>query len=753
MELADSFRNFQPELRDMLRDAAAREEQDAMALGELEAQRTSAAQRMGEIETVIKQAVDEGKVSKVRLPAFERGFRARAGQDLALSLYQEKLLARTEEATRTQGRVPAQQIADEVYSEVIKTIPEGDFFARVAFDKTAQGISAGFRQRVAEQYAANFQSEAESYQADQGADIAYRLSNAPEDAKPVLRDELTAHLNQLRAEMPKDKANAFFLQRSLAPAVNSLITKKKFDEAAALLAEVETLDVTGSGGILGSTAAGRQVIATLSDRLEAERMQDRNSDLTTYRASVEAAKTRGQSDALNAVLELKKAGQWSLDPQDIERTIAEYSKGASGSEAGLTVNAFADALRTEMKQEINARYEPFAIAPIREQAQTYNTAQLDAAEALLEQKRQSWQVSAQEYQETRDLIRSNRAAASLMVREVEVFRNDLYTGGGADALGGKQVKMGTLSDADQKLWEGLTPELREQHEIAMVRRYREALEARIQQEGNTEEVRSKIGIISREVAKEVRPQAVQVLRDLTTVKVAQTNEARITEQAKALAQAKRGLFAAPTVLNALAGKTKEPSAIFLTFEAAGKEVSSPKKTGTYSFVPGAGPDLAASIAAQKTKPMSEWDVVATPSYFYNTRETQALLGKPLVLDLKDLAKEYLAASKEAVASPATGNPGRASVALEFYGRAKSLLGFTPEEITAGQTKHGVPFAPGEVDPKRIPVFRSKEELEANWNKGDPTELFYKVGDALDPNDKLTPEAFYSAQLALLSTRR
>src|SRR5262245_40854509 len=83
MELAESFREVNPELRNMLRDASAREERDAMALGELEAQRLGASKRMGEIEGVIKQAVDEGKVSHVRLPAFERGFRMRIGKELA----------------------------------------------------------------------------------------------------------------------------------------------------------------------------------------------------------------------------------------------------------------------------------------------------------------------------------------------------------------------------------------------------------------------------------------------------------------------------------------------------------------------------------------------------------------------------------------------------------------------------------------------------------------------------------------------
>jgi hypothetical protein len=669
---------------------------------------------------------------------------------VALSVFQEKLLGRLEETTRTQGRVPPQQVVDEVYASVASTLPEGDFFARVAFDKTAQGIAAGFRQRASEQFTSNFQAEAESYQADQGADISHRLANAPADVKDGIRQELKGHLDQLRAEMPKDKANAFFLERSFVPAVNELITKRKFDEASALLAEVETLDVTGSGGILGSTAVGRQVLAKLGDRLEGERLQSWNFENTSRRAANEAAETQGRSDALNAVLALKKEGKWTLEPADVEAAIAEYSKGASGPESGLMVNAFSDALRTEMKQEINARYEPFAIAPIRQQAQSYNDAQLDAAEAALEQKRRTWQISAEEYQGTKDLITANKAAASLLARETELFRNDLYTGA-TDALGSRSVKMGTLTEADQRLWDGLTPELREQHEIEMVRRHREALEARIQSEGNTEEVRAKLSLIAREVAKDVRPQAVQVLRQLTGAKTAQANEAKVQEMLQAVTSAK-ARFPAPTKLNAVMGRSGEPSAIFVTREKVGKEISSPKTTGTYQYVPGPGPEFQKAVEAQAALPSSEWDIVATPSYFFRTAEAQAALGKPLVLDLRDLAADYLSATTDQSVR-GRGNPERAAVALDYYGKAKALVGFTPEEITAAKTKHGIAFSPADVDPKAISVFRSREELEKNWNKGDPSELFYKVGDALDPNDRFTPEAFYKAQLALLSSRR
>jgi hypothetical protein len=147
MELAQSFDGFNSELRNLLRDAAAREERDAMALGELEAQKQGAAKRMGEIESVIKKAVDEGQVSPVRSPAFQRSFRLRVGKDLAASVFQERLLARLPDTIRVEGRADPEAVIAETYKTVSDQIAPDDFYTRVAFNDVAQGVMAGFRQR------------------------------------------------------------------------------------------------------------------------------------------------------------------------------------------------------------------------------------------------------------------------------------------------------------------------------------------------------------------------------------------------------------------------------------------------------------------------------------------------------------------------------------------------------------------------------------------------------------------------------
>lgn len=257
MELADSFHGFDSELRGMLRDAAAREDRDAMALGELEAQKQNAAARMREIETALKTAVDAGQVSHVRLPAFERGFRSRVGRDLAQSVFQEKLTQRLPEAMRVEGRTDPEKIVADTYAEVSKGIHPDDFYARASFDDVAQGVIAGFRQRAAEGYTAEFKRAAETRIADEGSEIVFQLAAANAEDAPALRQSVKDHLDRIRTELPKSEVNAFFVNNVVAPAVAQLLTESKTDEARSLLQELEFVDVTGNGGMLAQTAAAR----------------------------------------------------------------------------------------------------------------------------------------------------------------------------------------------------------------------------------------------------------------------------------------------------------------------------------------------------------------------------------------------------------------------------------------------------------------------------------------------------------------
>ena len=83
LELGNAFKDFVPELRGLLLDAAAREDRDAIALGEIDAEKIAAEGRMGEIETELKARAEAGEVPHRSLPAYERGFRTRIGERVA----------------------------------------------------------------------------------------------------------------------------------------------------------------------------------------------------------------------------------------------------------------------------------------------------------------------------------------------------------------------------------------------------------------------------------------------------------------------------------------------------------------------------------------------------------------------------------------------------------------------------------------------------------------------------------------------
>jgi hypothetical protein len=147
------------------------------------------------------------------------------------------------------------------------------------------------------------------------------------------------------------------------------------------------------------------------------------------------------------------------------------------------------------------------------------------------------------------------------------------------------------------------------------------------------------------------------------------------------------------------------------------------------------------LVGQPRAPLSDVVSIANPAAFANWL-LPAWAGRVTPVDLKATAKEI-----EEAPDPAKAEDRRA-----LYGHAKCLAGFTPDEITKAVTRHGVSFDPSAVDPRYIAVFESRDQLEKAWNKGQPTDLFYQVGDAIDPQDKLTPAELYLAQLAVFSKK-
>lgn len=279
MDLANAFASVNPELRDGLRDAAAREDNDAMALGELEATKARAAGRMAELDTILKKKVDSGELPWARLPAAQRGASIRAGQEAAEIGLQTELLKTLPDAIKADPKDVEASVGD-IYTKFREQIRPDDFYAQVGFNKAAQNVIAGFRQRVAEGQSAEFERQAKQQLADDGTERLHQLASADADATPVIKDGVKQFLDQARRELPKSQVNAFFGENMLKPAVDRLVQEGKYSQARQLVEEVKSLDLTGKGGLFGKTEDGGKTILQLSTLIEE---RDRASTSEQYR--------------------------------------------------------------------------------------------------------------------------------------------------------------------------------------------------------------------------------------------------------------------------------------------------------------------------------------------------------------------------------------------------------------------------------------------------------------------------------------
>ena len=710
MELANAFRDVNPELRGMLRDAAAREERDAMALGELEAQRTNAAQRMGEIESTLKTAVDEGKVSHVRLPAFERGLRLRAGKDLAQSLFQERLLSRLKDATNPEGGVAPEEIIAQTYADVAKNIPEGDIYGRSAFDHVAQGVMAQFRQRAREGLEAEKLRIGEERIADEGSEIVLQLADATDEDTPLHRGAVLEHLNQIRTELPKSEANKFYVTRVIAPAVERLISEDKYQEARNLLAEMDNIDVTGKGGILSQTAVAKSAFANMRAQIERSAKMFEHTAGDREKERREAIMSEGEDAGIALLVQLRNDNEGRLDSSSRFQIINEYSK--ANADNPRKVAAFTHVVNREFDYEKKARPNARAVAELEAELNALGMDDIEINEGRLEALWRSEEIEATDYSRLKGIIAERKALyGTINQDDFKGFARDVFPSRSLGA-GIPPVRSANLGEATlNAFFERLPVDMQDRHEMQVSEFFKDALQKEVRGLGDKFNVPAEKFLALDRATVKAREFARTSLNGIMVESQRAKDQAKVIDQA--LAQRIPKLFRAPPISSGALDDTG----------------GSPRITK----------ELMETHFAELSKPLSERDVVSLP---FKARGWLQII--PGMVDHKMVSMSKLAATAQMEGG---GKP--VANAKDAYGYAKSLVGFTPEEIKTGKTQHGITFDPAQIDPAFIPVFRNKEELDKHWNKGDPSELFFQIGDRVDPTDTLTPEKFYLAQLALL----
>lgn len=715
MDLGEAFRAFNPELRDMLRDVAASQERDAMALGELEAVRTNAAQRMGDIETTLKKAADEGQISHVRLPSFERGFRMRTGKELG-ALYQEKLTARLDETTQVENRLDPEKVIAETYADVTKQIHSSDLYARLGFEEAAQGITAGFRQRSAEAYTSNYKKAAEGKMADEGSEIALQLAAAPHDQADAYRASVRANLDELRKELPVAKVNEFYTTRVVAPAVDKLVSNQKFTEARNLVDEMERVDVTGKGGLLGQTSVGKSVFSDLRAKIEREARYAEHEAFSTFRQKEEMTQHLGELDAASVLQKVRMDNSGRLPPDARFKFLDEYRKANANDP--LKVSAFEKTFQVEYENEDKWRSNSKLTAELEVSLQTLRKDDLEAGRARLDALFHSGEVAPSDYVRlTKHVEQLQALYGAIDEQDFKRLKLDLY----ADPTGIAGMRTVNFGDKNvtgeltsEKLWSKLPQELQATHEQRVMDYFSHALEDGIRAVGDPNKVPAEKAKVLDAATLKTREYAYGLLRELSGVNKQRENTRRVEEQAKAVRMSRlsRGFDVVPHLGNYTAPLSKKGI-----------------RFGPFAGQFGPAPEADEASIRIPASSFKEW-------------LSPGMNGRENLVNLPDLAKDIQDNPDEA----------KALKSKAMYGYVKSRLGFTPDEVKSGVTKHGVPFDPSAIDPRHISVFRSREELEKAYNSGQPTTQFFAVGDALDPKDKLTPEQFYLAQLALFSKR-
>jgi hypothetical protein len=717
MELADAFTGINGELRDLLRDSAAKADKDAQALGEIEAGRLAAEGRMGEIEAVLKEKVDSGELPSVRLPAAQRGASLRVGHEHAEVGLQTYLLSKKSEIVA--GAVSVDDVVKEGFDKFGAVIGPDAFYERLGFEKASQEVITQFRHRVTQEQTIEAKRFQDEKRANEGVELAFQLGTASDEIAPVAKSLVKMHLDALRMEMPKSEVNAFFSKNILAPAVARLIEGKNFDGAAQLLEEIKGLDLTGKGGLYGKTAEGSETLLQLQDLLARKQRVAGSADADRLRDAAYTASQTGHLAAAEDIVATQNANGGNLPLSERLRLQDEARKNLSP----LAYDTYAKVLNDAYENDERWRQDPQAGAKLLTGMDVLDPQQLDAKEAELELAFANKSIPASIYVEGKKTAARNRAlAGSITDTDVEGFQKLVFEVKDPITRG---VTIGFSEEPLLAVWDRMDENQRTALRVSsadyFVENFRQ--QVRLLSGGVPENVPGikaqafdKASTLAREFTKSALTKTAS-----ERVKVEAAAREKAQAQAIRLAKAKDALTGSPFKLQT------DATTNAIDFRGAKTALS---EKGNFS-------EEALKLRAKDMPlPKAEKDFV---SVAFRSKGFYFLFPS-----LSDYRLVYMPAlAEEAIAKPQ-------SESAQIYAVAKSTAGFTPEEIKAGKTKHGVLFNPSQIDPKLISVFRSVSELNKHWNNGEFDETFASVGDAVDSQDSMTPQQFYLAQVALLS---
>lgn len=470
LQLAGALSSFNPELRGMLREQVAKQQDAAVTSGDLKAAELDAAKRMSEINSNFKTYVDDGTVPKSMLPFFQIGFNKRTGRELALTKYQSALDDRYKESTVVDGRVDPEQILAETTKSFREQLPN-DLYAHQGFEAVASQVAQSFRERSNNEYRQNYEKAAETRIANEGVDRLQAMVLSDPDERETHLSEFRNYFNNLKnTELPKTHTAPFIVKNVVDPLVSDLVARGDFDGAEELVHQMEKFDVTGQGGLLGNMATTKGELAQMKLQI-AERRRRADDPSESFQKKVTASYFRGTADAKVAVVNL---GDATLDPATKQKLISDYKE--QNAKDPHAVSSFQDYLDRAQREGVKED-TPSAVANVARLANTLELSQLTEAEETLKRYSTSGQLSpASELKWEGEISKRRNLLGLITDEELQRTERQIYMSERDDIS--RQV-LPIFASADGYLSEALTREQRLDHRQSTMQFYREALAGRL----------------------------------------------------------------------------------------------------------------------------------------------------------------------------------------------------------------------------------------------------------------------------------
>lgn len=481
--LADALSDFNPEIRGLLREEQAKRQDEAVTLGELKAAELSSKERMDAINGQLKTFTDDGTISPARLPYFQRGFNRRAGRELALSEFAGALDTRLADASKLSERADPETVITETLKDFRSRLPSGDIYAQQGFDQQAQRLADNFRQKAAATYTQNYEETGRLRIANEASDILTQLAHADADEKDAVRSQFRQFFDSVKAdELPKQQVAPFVVERAVAPLVRDLAGRGQFDDAEDVLEEMETFDITGQGGLLGATAAGRSAFAVLRNQIaEAKRTADDPGEVFAKKAK--DAQLRGTSAAKAAVVELGTE-RLTYAKRD---TLAEQFRAANKDNPDA-VFAYQNFLDDYIRQGPRPDDET-TVAGVSRLLDTTNTERLSqAADTLAEASRAGLISPATELKLEKEIGKRRALFGLITDEDLRAADRTIYRAEPGYDDASRPVVIPAFASAADYISEKLTPAQRIQHRQGVVLFFRDRLAEKLRSGGfNTTE--------------------------------------------------------------------------------------------------------------------------------------------------------------------------------------------------------------------------------------------------------------------------